>query len=176
MASSSWISLQHFLVGKRVPVLASSTQYLVTPLLTSGCSPKLLAFFTVSCEGFAGAASDAVVCAAAGVEVWAGAAAVGVVVAAEAAAGGGVLAGGALEFGCCEYAGSAAANIAPIRSGKRTFELLTVYPLSRHPWIDCHTPAAFAKAIITAIASPESRRLRTLIMAGNAMPSGRRFN
>jgi hypothetical protein len=64
----------------------------------------LLAFFTVSSEGFAGAESDAVVCAAAGVEVWAGAAAVAVavVVAAEAAAGGGVLAGGALEFDCCE--------------------------------------------------------------------------
>jgi len=65
-----------------------------------------LAFFTISSEGFAGAESDAVVCAAAGVEVWAGAAAVAVVVvvvvAAEAAAGGGVLAGGALEVGCCE--------------------------------------------------------------------------
>jgi hypothetical protein len=122
MASSSWISLQHFLVGKRVPVLASSTQYLVTPLLTSGRSPKLLAFFTVSSEGFAGAESDAV--------VWAGAA-VAVVVASEAAAGGGVLAGGALEVDCCEYTGSAAANIMPIRSGKRTFELLTAYPLYR---------------------------------------------
>jgi hypothetical protein len=57
----------------------------------------LLASFTVASEGFVDADSDAVVCAADGVEVWAGAAAGAV--AAEAAAGG-VLAGGAL--GCCE--------------------------------------------------------------------------
>jgi hypothetical protein len=118
MMSSNWVSFAHFLVGKREPVLESSQQYTVTPFLTSACSPMLLAFFTVSSEGFAGAESDTVVCAAAGVEVWAGAAAVAVVVAAEAAAGGGVLAGGALEVDCCEYTGSAVANIAPIRSGK----------------------------------------------------------
>jgi hypothetical protein len=53
----------------------------------------LLAFFTVASEGFADSESDAVVCAADGVEVWAGA------VAAEAAAAD-VLAGGALD--CCE--------------------------------------------------------------------------
>jgi hypothetical protein len=47
----------------------------------------LLAIFIVASEGFAGAESDVVVCAAEGVEVWAGAAA-------------DVLAGGALD--CCE--------------------------------------------------------------------------
>jgi hypothetical protein len=123
MMSSNWVSFAHFLVGKREPVLESSQQYTVTPFLTSACSPMALAFFNVSSEGFAGAESDVVVCAAAGVEVWAGAAAVAVVVAAEAAAaGGGVLAGGALEVDCCEYTGSAAANITPIRSGKRILE------------------------------------------------------
>jgi len=120
MPSNSF-SFAHFLVGKREPTLASSQQYTVTPFLTSACSPMDLAFFTVASEGFAGAESDAVVCAAAGVEVWAGAAAAGAV-AAEAAAGGGVLAGGALEVDCCEYAGSAAAMIEPIRSGKRTLK------------------------------------------------------
>jgi hypothetical protein len=72
--------------------LGSSQQYTVTPFLTSACSPMALAFFTVASEGFAGAESDVVVCAADGVaadgvEVWAGAAA-------------DVLAGGALD--CCE--------------------------------------------------------------------------
>jgi hypothetical protein len=106
MIWSSPFSSVHFFVGNREPTLASSQQYIVLPLCTSGFNPTSLARLSVASSGPL-AALDVLLCVAlcvvAGVDVD------------EEDVGAALEAGASLED-CCPNEGAAKPSRVPIKS------------------------------------------------------------